>query len=182
MNSNINENESSINTDTQVIVTDEKHSSVTTELQVTVTNEQTNQLTDVQKSTTIELSTESHDKVLKFLINELNLLKESNSEKDLHIQNLNDKVVELTNTIEDLEIKLNKKDNLGLLLKLKENLTKKQCVISNEIDHEIETNTKITETNELSLSVEDKKLNVIIDDESPILKPKKKPAVFRRRF
>jgi hypothetical protein len=175
MNSNVNENQSSTPTETEVNITDDI--------------KDTNYVTDVQNSKTIELTTDAHDKVLTFLVKELNSLKESNNEKDLCIQNLNDKIVELTAKLEELDNKLNKKDNLGLLLKLKENLTNKQHEIKHEMNHEIESSntkttktTETTETNEFNFSVEDKIQNVILEDDSPSLKPKKKPAVFRRRF
>jgi hypothetical protein len=169
MNSNVDENKSSITSDVEVnIVSDIEH---------------TNSLTDIQNPTTVVLSSETHEKILNYLMNELTTLKESNNEKDSYIQILNDKVYELTKNLEDLETKLNKKDNLGLLLKLKENLTIKQHIISDEINHEIEyNNTKKTETIELNFNIEDKKPNIIIEDDSSSLKPKKKPAVFRRGF
>ena len=146
-----------------------------------------NNLVDIQKASGIELSVETYDKLINYLINELKGLKSSNDEKDLKIQSLTEKIVELNSQIEDLESKLNKKDNLGILLKLKENLINKQKEISNEIEHQViqETNyddTTISKTNEINIQVEQKISNVKIEDDFISLKPKKKPSVLRRAF
>jgi len=152
-----------------------------------ITTNNINNLVDIQKTSGIELSLETYNKLVNYLINELKGLKSSNDEKDLKIQSLTEKIVELNSQIEDLEGKLNKKDNLEILLKLKENLINKQKEISNEIEHQViqETNyhdTTISKTNEINIQLEHKITNVKIEDDFISLKPKKKPSVLRRAF
>lgn len=152
-----------------------------------ITTNNINNLVDIQKASAIELSGETYDKLVNYLINELNGLKSSNDEKDLKIQSLTEKIIELNSQNEDLEGKLNKKDNLEILLKLKENLINKQKELSTEIEHQVihKTNnddTTTSKTNEIKIELEHTITNVKVEDDFISLKPKKKPSVLRRAF
>lgn len=122
------------------------------------------QNTNIMESVTKETS----DKVLNFLVDELNLYKKLN--------------MELTTKNAELEEKLNKNTSVELLLKLKENLINKQQSINDTIEKlepEINSNTLT------NLSIQqDKELLTEQQDENSFqqLKPKKRPSVFGRRF
>ena len=135
-----------------------------------------------ENESTIELSKDTYDKIFNHLINELNVLKLSNTEKDNLIMDLNTKIDELDSQLTALKDKLNKMNNINVLIKLKENLTNKQNELSDEYYNEINPNNENNTNAELNLYVNNKNENILIDENTPSLKPKKKPAVFRKRF
>ena len=137
--------------------------------------DKTNTIENVEKlsnENTIHLSTETHNKLYNLLLDELTELKKLNSEKDSYIQHLKEQ-------LEELETKQNKINNLGILLKLKETLVTKQ----NEISNELASETQSHENNIVQLTeITNSNKQIFIEDEAPILKPKKKPSVLRRGF
>jgi hypothetical protein len=197
MNSNTNE------THPDILASDEQTTNTHSGLLINNTDTSdvskiTTSLIDGVNSQVVSISSDIHNKMYGFLINELNNLKSLVSEKDNLIQTLQNTIDELSSKLSDTETRLTKMNNIELLLKLKENLTNKQNEISSELKNELNNNISETKETELNLLVKNKKLNVhfedeksniiedekssIIEDQSPSLKPKKKPAVFRRRF
>ena len=135
----------------------------------------------------IPLTKDTHEKIYNYLLGELKTYKQITNEKEQTIFTLNNKIEELLLQLNDLETKLNKMNNINLLIKLKENLINKQNDFSSEINN-INNNSNTNEENiinsddiSMNLSIEDNKSNNVIDD-GPSLKPKKKPSVFGRRF
>ena len=125
------------------------------------------------------LSNDTHEKLYNYFINELN-------EKNTIINNLQSKINELLTTNEEIQTKIDKFNNIGLLIKLKENLTNKQNEIKTELyDIEETNNTNLNNTNLNNTSssefTEPKNSNGDEDNKST-LKLKKRPNMFRRHF
>jgi len=155
----------------------------------------------------IPLSINTHEKIYNFLVDEIKEYKQSSIDKDKQISVLNNKIDELVAQLNELESKLNKMNNINLLIKLKENLTNKQNDFISEINNSENTNSNDnantntnsndnanTNTNDntnsnsndnlsMNLSLETSKPNIVIDDSSEkTTKPKKRQNVFSRRF
>lgn len=143
-----------------------------------ILNQNVNMPTNQDK---VELTLDTHDKLYSYFVNELTNLKKNGEEKDLIILNLTSKINELESKLEELENKLTKKSNIDLLIKLKENFTNKQNELSEESSNTENTDSENTKNN-LDLIVQPKKPNIIIEEDTPSLKPRKKPNVFGRRF
>jgi hypothetical protein len=147
------------------------------------------------KITFTPLSKETHEKIYDFLIDEIKSCKQVALEKEQHIDFLNNKIEELTMQLNESHVKLNKMTNIGLLIKLKENLTNKQNEFESEINNinngdnscDSDTNkddTKLEEKINVNLTMENAKSNIIIVEEfdKQTIKPKKRPNMFRRHF
>lgn len=159
-------------------------------------------LIDIINPQNIIISPDTHNKLYNYLIDELNNLKKINTEKDKVIENLSNNLEELAKQLNETETKLNKMNNLDLLIKIKENITSKQTELNNELKAVDEEKTNKEDNNEnnkeddkennkeedrygrqnINLSITEKHKNIIIVDETMSIKPKKKPAVFRKRF
>jgi len=144
----------------------------------------------------VSLSKDTHEKIYDFLIDEIKSYKQSGLEKEQQIKELNNKIEELSTQLNELEIKLSKMNNIGLLIKLKENLTNKQNEFESEINnisgddnsHDDNKNDgKLRETLEekskMELTLENSKSNIVIEEfDKQTIKPRKRPNMFRRHF
>lgn len=149
------------------------------------------------KNICVSLSTDTHEKIYNFLIDEIKSHKQSNAEKEQHIESLNNKIEELLIQLNELEIKLNKMTNIGLLIKLKENLTNKQNDFESEINNinydgnscdnnnknDIKFEQQSQEKTNTELTLENTKLNIVIEEnDKQTNKPRKRLTMFRRHF
>jgi CRISPR/Cas system CMR subunit Cmr4 (Cas7 group RAMP superfamily) len=125
-----------------------------------------------EKKECVNITIDTHDRIYKYLLDELNVYKQLLVEKDEMIEKLNKENTEL-------ELKIKKINNLELLIKIKENLVNKQ----NELEIEMNENKKplvvINEDvfNEVSTNTEDD-----VNKQNLMLKPKKKPIRNIRHF
>ena len=147
------------------------------------TNTNTTTINTTNTNVLIPLSKDNHENIYNFLVDEIKIYKQTCIEKDQQIKNLNNKIDELIIQLNDLESKLNKMNNINLLIKLKENLTnKKNDFISenNNIDNNSNSNSNSNSSSSsssnsnsnsnsndnLSLSLENSKSNIIIENTS----------------
>ena len=138
------------------------------------------------------LSKDTHEKIYNFLIDEIKSYKETTFEKEQQINSLNNKIEELLTQLSELEIKLNKMTNIGLLIKLKENLTNKQNEFESEINNissddniknEDKFEPKVEEKLNAELTFENVKSKIVIEEfDKQTIKPRKRPNMFRRHF
>ena len=65
----------------------------------------------------IPLSINTHEKIYNFLVDEIKEYKQSSIDKEQLISVLNNKIDELVSQLNELETKLNKMNNINLLIK-----------------------------------------------------------------
>jgi hypothetical protein len=148
-----------------------------------VTNDDISNNTNVP----IPLLKDNHQNIYNFFVDEIKTYKQASYEKDQQINILNTKIEELVIQLNDLESKINKMNNINLLIKLKENLTNKQNDFTSEINnievHGNNTHDKSNDNVSTNLSFENTKTNIIIENVSEkSTKPIKRKNVFSRRF